>query len=55
VWGIVGVLLAGVLLSLFLTIGTARNLVAVRLAKHGFPPDVVPPPSRLIPEDAQRR
>jgi RsiW-degrading membrane proteinase PrsW (M82 family) len=54
-WGIVGALLTGVLLSLFYTIGTARNLIAVRLARHGFPPDVEPPPSRLIPDDAERR
>ena len=54
VWGIVGALVVGLLTSLFFVIGTARNLVAVRLAKHGFPPDVQPPPSRLIPEDAGR-
>jgi hypothetical protein len=53
-WGILGALLMGLLLVAFFTIGTARNLVAVRLAKHGFPPDVTPPPSRLIPEDAER-
>jgi hypothetical protein len=51
-WAIVGVLLVGLLISLFLTIGTAREFSAVRLAKHGFPPEVSPPPSRLIPEDA---
>ena len=54
VWGIVGVLVVGLLMALFFTIGTARDLVTVRLAKHGFPPDVQPPPSRLIPEDAGR-
>ena len=52
VWAIVGVLVVGLLLSLFYTIGTARQFSAVRLAKHGFPPEVTPPPSRLIPEDA---
>lgn len=52
---IVGVLVLGLLVSLFLTIGTAREFAAVRLARHGFPPDVTPPPSRLVPEDAGRR
>ncbi len=49
---VVGVLVMGLLLSLFYTIGTARPLAAVRLARHGFPPDVKPPPSALLPEDA---
>ncbi|HEY0804072.1 MAG TPA: hypothetical protein VGD84_03365 [Pseudonocardiaceae bacterium] len=53
-WAIAGVLVMGLLLSLFYTIGTARELNAVRLAKHGFPPDVAPPPSRLVPGDAQK-
>lgn len=52
---IVGVLVVGLLISLFLMIGTAREFAAVRLARHGFPPDVTPPPSRLVPEDAGRR
>lgn len=51
---IAGVLVVGLLISLFLTIGTAREFAAVRLARHGFPPDVTPPPSRLVPEDAGR-
>jgi RsiW-degrading membrane proteinase PrsW (M82 family) len=54
-WAIVGVLLIGMLVVLFFTIGTARDLVLVRLARHGFPSDVVPPPSRLLPEDAGRK
>lgn len=54
VWGIVGVLLLGLLLGLWSALGAARDLALVRLAKHGFPPDVVPPPSRLLPEDAGR-
>lgn len=53
-WAIVGALLTGLLITLFFMIGTARDLVAVRLARHGFPPDVTPPPSRLLPEDAGR-
>jgi hypothetical protein len=51
-WTIVMVMVVGLLVSLFYTIGTARDLSLVRLARHGFPPDVVPPPSRLLPEDA---
>ncbi|HVV24029.1 MAG TPA: DUF5313 family protein [Pseudonocardiaceae bacterium] len=43
VWAIVGVLVIGLLFSLFYTIGTARELSCVRLAKHGFPPEVGPP------------
>jgi hypothetical protein len=54
-WAIVTALLAGTLLVLFFTIGTARDLVLTRLARHGFPPDVTPPPSRLLPEDAGRK
>jgi hypothetical protein len=54
-WGVIGVLAMGLLISLFYTVGTARDLALVRLAKHGFPPDVVPPPSRVLPEDAGRR
>lgn len=54
VWGILGALVIGMLLVLFFTIGTARDLVMVRLAKHGFPADMTPPPSRLLPEDAGR-
>jgi Flp pilus assembly protein TadB len=46
-WAILGVLAMGLLVSLFYTIGTAREFSAVRLAKHGFPPDVRPPPSTL--------
>lgn len=53
-WGILGVLAMGLLLSLWYTVGTARDLAMVRLARHGFPPDVVPPPSRVLPEDAGR-
>jgi hypothetical protein len=49
---LVAVLVAGLLISLFFTIGTARDLAIVRLAKHGFPPGTTPPPSRLLPEDA---
>jgi hypothetical protein len=52
---VAGVLVAGLLLSLFYAIGTARDLAAVRLARHGFPPDVTPPPTSLLPEDAGRR
>jgi hypothetical protein len=57
VWTILAVMVLGLLVSLFYTIGTARDLAMVRLAKQGFPPDVIPPPSRLLPEDAstQRR
>jgi hypothetical protein len=55
VWTIAGVMVVGLLMSLFLTIGTARDLAKVRLAKHGFPPDVTPPPSRILPEDAGTR
>lgn len=51
-WTIIAVMTLGLLVSLFYTIGTARDLCMVRLAKQGFPPDVVPPPSRLLPEDA---
>jgi hypothetical protein len=51
---IIGVLVVGLLVSVFLMIGTAREFAAVRLARHGFPPDVTPPPSRLVPEDAGR-
>lgn len=51
---IVGVLVLGLLVSFFLSIGTAREFAAVRLARHGFPPEVTPPPSRLVPEDAGR-
>jgi hypothetical protein len=47
-----GVLVVGLLIALFSVIGTARQFALVRLAKHGFPPDVTPPPSRLVPEDA---
>ncbi|HEX3648501.1 MAG TPA: DUF5313 family protein [Pseudonocardiaceae bacterium] len=51
-WAIVGALLLGLLLGLWFALGTARELVLVRLAKHGFPPDVVPPRNRMLPEDA---
>lgn len=51
-WVVVGVLVVGLIVSLFYVIGTARQFALVRLAKHGFPPDVTPPPSRLVPEDA---
>lgn len=51
-WLTAGVLVTGLLVSLFFVIGTARQFAMVRLAKHGFPPDVTPPPSRLVPEDA---
>ncbi|HEY3748835.1 MAG TPA: DUF5313 family protein [Pseudonocardiaceae bacterium] len=56
-WTILAVMVLGLLVSLFYTIGTARDLARVRLGKQGFPPDVVPSPSRLLPEDAstQRR
>lgn len=54
-WAIAAPLLIGMLMVLFFTIGTARDLVLVRLARHGFPPDVIPPPSRLLPEDADRK
>jgi hypothetical protein len=36
-------------------IGMARPMVRARLARHDFPPDVDPPPSRLIPDDLERR
>jgi uncharacterized protein DUF5313 len=54
VWMVAGVLVLGLLLGLFYTIGSARDLVLVRLARHGFPPEVVPPPTRVLPEDAGR-
>lgn len=54
VWLIAGALVVGLVIVLFFTIGSARDLVMVRLARHGFPPDVVPPPSRVLPEDAGR-
>lgn len=54
-WAIGGALVMGLLVVLFMTIGTARDLVQVRLARHGFPPDVTPPPTAVLPEDAAAR
>jgi hypothetical protein len=48
---IVGALGVGLLFTLFYATGMARELVRVRLARHGFPPEVTPPPSRVILDD----
>lgn len=52
IWVVIGVLVVGPLGCLFFMVGMARDFSLARLARHGFRPDVLPPPTRWIPEDA---
>lgn len=54
-WNIVIVVGIGLLFILFYSVVAARNLVRVRLAKHGLSPEVSPPPTHALPEDAERK
>lgn len=53
-WVVGGALMMGLAIVLFMTTGSARDMTLVRLARHGFRPDVRPPPTALLPEDAGR-